>query len=60
MTAQPNDGQEKFIRANIVELREEIAVGMAQIQHGETIDGKTAIQNLRQKLRNSSRRSRPA
>jgi len=42
--------QEEFIRSNVMELREKIAVGMEQIQRGETVDGKTAIQNLRTKL----------
>ena len=43
--------QEEFIRANVAELREKIASGLEQIRRGETVDGKTAIQNLRGKLR---------
>ena len=43
--------QEDFIRTNTSELREKIAVGMEQIRRGEMTDGKTAIQNLRDKLR---------
>ncbi|MFM2296287.1 MAG: hypothetical protein RLZZ350_2700 [Verrucomicrobiota bacterium] len=43
--------QEEFIRSNAAELRDKIAVGLAQIRRGETVDGKTAIQNLREKLR---------
>jgi len=43
--------QEEFIRTNIAELREKIVAGLGQIRRGETIDGKTAIQNLRKKLR---------
>ena len=42
--------QEAFIRANTAELREKIASGLAQIRRGETVDGRTAIQNLRTKL----------
>lgn len=41
--------QEEFFRSNTAELREKIAVGMKQIKRGETVDGKTAIQNLRRK-----------
>jgi predicted transcriptional regulator len=42
--------QEEFIRSNTAELREKIAAGMEQIRRGEVVDGKTAIQNLREKL----------
>ena len=42
--------QEEFIRSNAAELREKIAAGMEQIRRGEVVDGKTAIQNLREKL----------
>ena len=42
--------QEEFIRSNVAELREKIAGGMEQIRRGETVDGRTAIQNLREKL----------
>ncbi len=42
--------QEEFIRENAAELREKVAVGLEQIKRGETIDGATAIQNLRTKL----------
>jgi antitoxin ParD1/3/4 len=42
--------QEEFIRSNVAELREKIAVGVEQIRRGEVVDGKTAIQNLREKL----------
>ena len=42
--------QEEFIRSNAAELREKIAAGMEQIRRGEMVDGKTAIQNLREKL----------
>ena len=41
--------QEEFIRANAAELRDKIASGMDQIRRGETVDGRTAIQNLRKK-----------
>jgi len=47
--------QEEFIRSNIAELREKIARGREQIQRGETVDGKTAIQNLREKLHQRER-----
>jgi antitoxin ParD1/3/4 len=43
--------QEEFIRSNAAELREKIAVGLEQIKRGETVDGRKAIQNLREKLR---------
>jgi antitoxin ParD1/3/4 len=42
--------QEEFIRSNVAELREKIATGMEQIRRGKVVDGKTAIQNLREKL----------
>ena len=42
--------QEKFIRTNAGELRGKIASGLEQIRRGETVDGRTAIQNLRTKL----------
>jgi antitoxin ParD1/3/4 len=47
--------QEEFIRANVAELREKITSGLEQIRRGETVDGKTAIQNLRQKLHQRER-----
>jgi putative addiction module CopG family antidote len=47
--------QEEFIRSNAAELREKIASGMGQIRRGETVDGKTAIQNLRKKLHQRER-----
>ena len=47
--------QEKFIRANASELREKIASGLEQIRRGETVDGRTAIQNLRMKLEQRER-----
>ena len=43
--------QEEFIRSNAAELREKIAVGLEQIKRGEVVDGRKAIQNLREKLR---------
>jgi len=43
--------QEEFIRSNITEFREKIAVGMEQIRRSETVDGRAAIQNLRAKLK---------
>jgi len=47
--------QEEFIRLNAVELREKIASGMEQIRRGETVDGKSAIHNLREKLHQRER-----
>lgn len=47
--------QEQFIREHVVELREKIAAGMEQIGRGETVDGKTAIQNLQAKLKQRER-----
>lgn len=43
--------QEEFICSNAAELREEIAGGLNQIQNGKTVDGRIAIQALREKLR---------
>jgi putative addiction module CopG family antidote len=42
--------QEEFIRTNVTGLRDKIASGMDQIRCGEVVDGRKAIQNLRQKL----------
>lgn len=42
--------QEEFIRDNAIELREKIASGMGQIRRGEVVDGKAAIEILREKL----------
>ena len=47
--------QEEFIRSNTAELREKIASGLDQIRRGETVDGRTAIQNLRTKLQERKR-----
>lgn len=43
--------QEEFIRANQTELRDQIAVGLDQIRRGEVVDGKKAIDTLRDRLR---------
>jgi antitoxin ParD1/3/4 len=48
--------QEEFIRSNIVELREKIAVGIEQANRGELLDGKAVIDALLEKNR---RRPRP-
>ena len=50
--------QEEFIRTNTAELRDKIASGLEQIQRGETVDGRTAIQNLRTKLQQRARSGR--
>jgi antitoxin ParD1/3/4 len=42
--------QEEFIRSKVAELREKIAVGMEQVKHGDVVDGRKAIQNLREKM----------
>lgn len=47
--------QEEFIRTNTAELREQIAIGLKQIQKAETVNGPDAIQNLREKLRQRER-----
>ena len=47
--------QEELIRSNAAELREKIATGMEQIRRGETVDGRTVIQNLRTKLQQRER-----
>jgi antitoxin ParD1/3/4 len=47
--------QEEFIRANAAELRDKIATGLEQIRRGEVVDGKTAIQNLRERLHRHER-----
>jgi antitoxin ParD1/3/4 len=43
--------QEEFIETHASELREKIAVGLDQIQKGQVVDGRKAIQDLREKLR---------
>lgn len=47
--------QEEFIRSNTIELREAIAIGLNEIRRGKTVDGPTAIQNLREKLQRGAR-----
>jgi antitoxin ParD1/3/4 len=47
--------QEDFIRTNNTELREKINVGLDQISRGEVVDGKSAIQNLRDQLHRRER-----
>jgi antitoxin ParD1/3/4 len=47
--------QEEFIRSNAAELREKIACGLEQIRRGEVVDGRTAVQNLREKLHQRER-----
>lgn len=47
--------QEEFIRSNVSELRDKIASGVKQIRQGETVDGKAAIQTLREKLHQRER-----
>jgi Arc/MetJ-type ribon-helix-helix transcriptional regulator len=47
--------QEEFIRSNVAGLREKIATGMEQIRRGEVVDGRTAIQSLREKLHQRER-----
>jgi len=42
--------QETFIDKNVLELREKIATSADQIRRGEVVDGRSAIQNLREKL----------
>jgi len=44
--------QEKFVTG----LREKISSGMKQIRRGEVVDGRSAIQSLREKLRRRSRK----
>jgi len=58
MTVKLTAEQEKFIRSNVAELREKIATGMEQIRRGEVVDGKAAIQNLREKLHQRERDGR--
>jgi antitoxin ParD1/3/4 len=43
--------QEEFIETHTAELREKIAVGLDQIRKGQVVDGRKAIQDLREKLR---------
>jgi len=47
--------QEEFIREHVGELREKIATGLEQIRRSKTVDGKTAIRNLRKKLQERER-----
>lgn len=50
--------QEEFIRSNLSELKEAIEVGLKQIRSGDVVDGKTAIENIRNKLRQRRTRDR--
>ncbi len=47
--------QEEFIRSNIVELREKIAVGIEQADRGELLDGNAVIDALLEKNRQRPR-----
>ena len=47
--------QEEFIRTNVSELREKITSGMEQIKCGDVVDGRAAIQNLRENLQQRER-----
>ena len=47
--------QEEFIRSNAAELKEAIAVGLEQIRRREVVDGRTALENIREKLRRRER-----
>lgn len=47
--------QEEFIRANASELKDKIAVGRSQIEHGEVVEGRAAIREAREKLRRRKR-----
>jgi antitoxin ParD1/3/4 len=47
--------QEEFIRSSSAELRDQIAVGLEQVRRGEAVDGRAAIQNIREKLRGRKR-----
>lgn len=42
--------QEEFIRSSSLELREQIAIGVEEIQKGQVVDGRSAIKNIREKL----------
>jgi len=50
--------QEEFIRTNVSALREQLGDGMEQIRRGETVDGKSALQDLREKLHRRARGER--
>lgn len=47
--------QEGFIQLHTDELRQKISVGMEQIKRGEVVDGRKAIDRLREKIRNRPR-----
>jgi antitoxin ParD1/3/4 len=47
--------QEEFIRSNVSELREKIAVGIEQANRGELLDGKAVIDALLEKNRQRPR-----
>jgi antitoxin ParD1/3/4 len=47
--------QEEFIRSNVAELREKIAVGIEQANRGELLDGKAVIDALLEKNRQRPR-----
>ena len=42
--------QEEFVETHAAELREKIAVGLDQIRTGQVVDGRKAMQSLREKL----------
>ena len=47
--------QEEFIRSNVAELREKIAVGIEQANRGELLDGRAVIDALLEKNRQRPR-----
>jgi len=47
--------QEQFIRSQEMELREKVSEGLSQTNSADLVEGKKAIADLKEKLRNRSR-----
>jgi antitoxin ParD1/3/4 len=49
--------REQYLQTKRDELQAAVAIGTAQADRGEKIDGETAMENFRQKLKNDRRQS---
>jgi antitoxin ParD1/3/4 len=49
--------REHYLQTKRDELQAAVAIGTAQADRGEKIDGETAMENFRQKLKNDRRQS---
>jgi hypothetical protein len=48
---QETDHEQEYDPLWLEETREKIAIGLAQIENGQVLDGKTVIEQLRAKVR---------